>query len=319
MARQKDNQPSSSSFLAYASSASPTFPSSFASCGVHILSSAVDQELLAHLLHHSATADSFYRLVEIFKHLQEHPLLSDSLLAKRSSKGDGDGNGKEDGQKKASSSSPSSIAIITTTITTDAASAIILKQFHSRLSLKIFILVPFVKSTLLLYLQQKRRAVQQQTQVVDSSSASIKGSHAEAFALMGSFLGLKLMPTLNDIHVVGEGEDDSDDEKEEEEDEEEMDEEDDWSASRRKNNNNEKDNSTETMAVTEEMDEQGAPVEVVGSGKEEGKKTRGGTAAPTSTAVKKKKTNRIFLEPQSLSDVWILSPIVQQHLIRTIW
>ena len=57
----------------------------FASCGVHILSKAVDQELLTHLREHNSTIGSFYYLVDLFKHMQEHLLLSAYLHAKGSS------------------------------------------------------------------------------------------------------------------------------------------------------------------------------------------------------------------------------------------
>lgn len=276
-----------------------------------------------HLQSHSATPDSFYHLVEIFKHRQEHPLLSDDLhdAKGRSSNSKSDSNEKEDGQKKASSSAPSSITTITTTTTTTgAASVIMYKQFQSHLSLKGFILRSFVKSILLLYLQQKGLASQQQPQAIDSSSTNIKEPHAVAFDLLCSFLGMKLMPSLDDICVVGEEEDDSDDDDEEEDEEEE-----DWwsslNASPRKGKHDEKNKSTKVLGnVTEEGDEEAGPVakEGDGAGKDEGKKIKGSTVAPTTTAVKKKYIPN-YLMPQSLRNIKILSLTVQQQLIRAIW
>jgi hypothetical protein len=184
-------------FLVYASNASSsTFHSSFASCGVHILSETVDQELLAYLREHSNSIDSFYCLVDLFKHIQEHPLLSVYLHAKGSSN-IGIGNGEEDGHKKLSSPTDTTI---TTTISGHA-TPIAHQQFGSRLLLKNFIFtLPSVESVLLVYLRQKRLAAQQQ-QTADSN-ASIEDPHAAAFASLCTFLGvilIPLTPALDDI------------------------------------------------------------------------------------------------------------------------
>lgn len=82
---------------------------------------------------------------------------------------------------------------------------------------------------------------------------------------------------------------------------------------------NVKNKSTKIMEnVTEEVHEEGGPVvkEKDGAGKDEGKKTKGSTAAPTTTVVKKKKG---YSMPQSLNDVWILSPTIQQQFIQKLW
>lgn len=297
-------------FLVYASNASSsTFPS-FASCGVHILSKTVDQELLTHLREYSSTTDSFYCLVDLFKHMQEYPLLSSYLRAKGSSH---IGIGEEDGHKKASLSTDTN-----TTNTTMAghATPIMYKQFGSRLLLKNFIFtLPSVESILSLYLRQKRLAAQQQHTVGSSSTTtSIEDPHAVAFASLCTVLGMKLLPALDDILVIGEEEDDAGDEEEMEE---EGEEEEDWVAPSRNDKNDESNKSTENMRTSWEVDEEGGLklMEIAGEEKEEGN-TMGNILASCITVVKKNYTIHM---PKTLRAVWILSPALQLHFIEKIW
>lgn len=126
---------------------------------------------------------------------------------------------------------------------------------------------------------------------------------------------------LDDIPVIGGEEDDVQEEGDEEEMEEEGEGEWDWIAPfLSKDSNYEKQQGTDIMVVAGEMSEKSGsvPMEMGVDGENEGEKARG-TIAASSTSVVKAKRVRSFSMPTSLNDVWMISPVIQQHLIQLFW
>jgi N-acetylglucosamine-6-phosphate deacetylase len=74
-----------------------------------------------------------------------------------------------------------------------------------------------------LHLQEKSLAAQQrQTEASGTTITSIKEPHAVAFASLCKYLGMELMPGLDDIHVIGGEEEDAQEGGDKEEMEEEV-------------------------------------------------------------------------------------------------